>query len=74
MVPIMTKITDEEYAKMLPKTGRTAVLFFNSEGDLLIVKPDYKDGWLVPGGNRTKMSPSPLCGSRNERRDRTGNS
>ena len=52
MVPIMTKkITDEEYAKMLPKKQvGTAVLFFNSEGDLLIVKPDYKDGWLVPGG------------------------
>ena len=54
------KFTDEEYAKMLPKkqTG-TAVLFFNTKGELLIVKPDYKDGWLVPGG-ATDDNESPL--------------
>ena len=48
---MVKKFTDEEYASMLPKKQvGTAVLFFNSEGKLLIVKPDYKDGWLVPGG------------------------
>ena len=54
------KFTDEEYAEMLPKkqTG-TAVLFFNTKGELLIVKPDYKDGWLVPGG-ATDDNESPL--------------
>ncbi|MHB1163149.1 MAG: hypothetical protein ACYCZZ_01290 [Minisyncoccota bacterium] len=46
------KFTDEEYAKMLPKKQvGTAVLFFNAKGELLIVKPDYKEGWLVPGGS-----------------------
>ncbi|MCX6790391.1 MAG: NUDIX hydrolase [Candidatus Kaiserbacteria bacterium] len=46
------KFTDEEYAKLLPKKQvGTAVLFFNSQGELLIVKPDYKEGWLVPGGS-----------------------
>lgn len=46
------KFTDEEYAELLPKKQvGTAVLFFNSQGELLIVKPDYKDGWLVPGGS-----------------------
>ena len=46
------KFTDEEYAKILPKKQvGTAVLFFNSKGELLIVKPDYKEGWLVPGGS-----------------------
>jgi 8-oxo-dGTP pyrophosphatase MutT (NUDIX family) len=45
------KFTDEEYAKLLPKKQvGTAVLFFNSNGDLLIVKPDYRKEWLVPGG------------------------
>jgi 8-oxo-dGTP pyrophosphatase MutT (NUDIX family) len=46
------KYTDEEYAAHLPKKQvGTAVLFFNGQGELLIVKPDYKDGWLVPGGS-----------------------
>ncbi len=54
------KFTEEEYAKMLPKkiTG-TAVIFFNTKGELLIVKPDYRDGWLVPGG-ATDDNESPL--------------
>jgi 8-oxo-dGTP diphosphatase len=25
-------------------------LFFNAENRLLVVKPNYRDGWLVPGG------------------------
>lgn len=46
------KFTDEEYYKMLPKKQvGTAVLFFNAKEELLIVKPDYKDSWLVPGGS-----------------------
>lgn len=61
MICTMTKkFTDEEYAKMLPKKQvGTAVLFFNTDGELLIVKPDYKDGWLVPGGT-TDDDESPL--------------
>ena len=54
------KFTDEEYAAMLPKKQiGTAVLFFNTKGELLILKPDYKDGWLVPGGS-TDDNESPL--------------
>lgn len=46
------KFTDEEYHKMLPKKQvGTAVLFFNSQGEILILKPNYKEGWLVPGGS-----------------------
>ncbi|MDP2664722.1 MAG: NUDIX hydrolase [bacterium] len=45
------KFTDEEYAKLLPKKQvGTAVLFFNTKGELLVVKPDYREEWLVPGG------------------------
>ena len=45
------KFTDEEYAAMLPKKQiGTAVLLFNEKNELLIVKPDYKESWLVPGG------------------------
>lgn len=54
------KFTDEEYAARLPKKQvGTAVLFFNGQGELLIVKPDYREGWLVPGGT-TDENESPL--------------
>ena len=54
------KFTEEEYAAMLPKKQvGAAVLCFNTKGDLLIVKPNYKDGWLVPGGS-TDENESPL--------------
>jgi 8-oxo-dGTP diphosphatase len=46
------KYTDEEYHRMLPKKqAGTAVIFLNTKAELLIVKPDYRDGWLVPGGS-----------------------
>jgi 8-oxo-dGTP pyrophosphatase MutT (NUDIX family) len=57
---MVKKFTDEEYALRLPKKQvGTAVLFFNTKGELLILKPDYKDGWLVPGG-ATEDNESPL--------------
>ena len=34
-------------------------MFFNTKGELLILKPNYKDGWLVPGG-ATDDNESPL--------------
>ncbi len=57
---MIRKFTDEKYAEMLPKKQvGTAVLFFNTKEELLIVKPDYKDGWLLPGGS-TEHNESPL--------------
>ena len=54
------KLSDEEYHKSLPKKQvGTAVLFFNSNGEMLIVKPDYKDSWLVVGGSNDENE-SPL--------------
>jgi 8-oxo-dGTP diphosphatase len=59
------KLTHEEYYKSLPKKQvGTAVLFFNSKGELLIVKPNYRDAWLVPGGS-TDAGESPRdCATR----------
>ena len=46
------KFTDEEYQNILPKKqAGTAVIFFNDKNELLIVKPDYKVDWLIPGGS-----------------------
>lgn len=66
------KYTDKEYANILPKKQvGTAVLFFNTKGELLIVKPDYKDGWLVPGGS-TDENESPLSSAIRETREEIG--
>src|ERR1035437_5888396 len=66
------KFTDEEYAAKLPKKQvGTAVLFFNTKGELLILKPDYKDGWLVPGGS-TDDNESPLHCAIRETREEIG--
>ena len=57
---------------MLPKKQvGTAVLFFNTKGELLVVKPDYKEGWLVPGGS-TDDNESPLQCAISEAREEIG--
>lgn len=63
------KFTDKEYAKILPKKQvGTAVLFFNTNNELLIVKPDYKNNWIVPGGS-TDEDESPLSSAIREVRE-----
>jgi 8-oxo-dGTP pyrophosphatase MutT (NUDIX family) len=42
----------EEYQKSLPKKQiGTAVVFLNEDGHILLLKPNYKKGWIVPGGS-----------------------
>ena len=66
------KFTEEQYAKMLPKKQvGTAVIFFNRKGELLIIKPNYKDGWLVPGGS-TDNNESPLSCATRETKEEIG--
>ena len=66
------KFTDEEYANMLPKKQvGTAVIFFNTKGELLILKPDYKDSWLIPGGSADENE-SPLHCAIREVKEETG--
>lgn len=66
------KFTDEEYHKMLPKKQvGTAILFFNSNGELLILKPDYKEEWTVPGGS-TDEGESPFQCALRETKEEIG--
>lgn len=47
----MNNIPQEEYYKNLPKKRIGAsVLLFNDSDYLLLVKPTYRDGWVIPGG------------------------
>jgi ADP-ribose pyrophosphatase YjhB (NUDIX family) len=45
------KLPHAEWLKTLPKKRMgVAVLLFNEQGELLIVKQTYRDKWAVPGG------------------------
>ena len=44
-------MSDKEYLKNLPrKRMASGVIILNEAGEILIVKPTYKDHWSVPGG------------------------
>ena len=48
-----TRYTPDEhvsYIRRLPRQRMVASLVVLSEGRLLVVKPTYRDGWLLPGG------------------------
>lgn len=67
---MVKKYTDEEYAALLPKKQvGTAVLFFNSKNELLVIKPNYKEGWLVPGGAADEDESPLLCALRETREE-----
>lgn len=52
-----------DYFKNLPKKYMgSGSLFFNGKNELLIVKPTYKEGWLIPGGTvDSNESPRACC-------------
>lgn len=41
---------DDFYKNLPRKAMSAAALFFNQKGELLILKPTYKDHWGLPGG------------------------
>jgi len=60
-----TPLPQDEYLRSLA-TKRTgvAVLFFDEEGKLLVVKPNYKEKWQVPGGTVDKNESPKAAGIR----------
>ncbi len=62
----MKFITGKKFYQSLPKKRISAgALFFNNKNELLIVKPNYKDHWLIPGGG-VDADESPLEGCKRE--------
>lgn len=60
------------YTATLPgKRMASGCLFFNSAGELLIVKPTYRADWLLPGGSVEKDE-SPAKGCVREIREELG--
>lgn len=66
------KIPPEEYYRSLPtKRMAAGALFTNEQGELLLVKTHYKEGWSIPGGSIDKDE-SPLAGCVREVREEIG--
>lgn len=58
---------------VLPRIPASAgALIRNGAGDLLILKPTYKSGWTVPGGQLEEDGETPWEGCRREVREETG--
>lgn len=65
-------LTRKQYQQTLPKKRVTAgCLLFDAAGQLLIVNPNYKDGWEIPGGV-VEANESPLDGCIREVREELG--
>jgi len=60
-----------EYARSLPKRRIVACLVAYHGGRLLIVKPTYRDGWLLPGGV-VEANESPAAGCVRETQEELG--
>ncbi len=70
--PAMQKLSHEEYFRTLNRKRMGAsVIFFDSEGRLLVVKPNYKDGWLMPGGS-VDADESPMTAGIRETKEEIG--
>jgi 8-oxo-dGTP diphosphatase len=56
-------MVQSNYINSLPKKPiGAAAIIFNSKKELLIVKPSYREGWLVPGGTVDALeSPDMAC-------------
>lgn len=47
----MTKLSREEYlASLATKVTAAGVLFFNEQGEILVLQPSYKEAREIPGG------------------------
>ncbi|MGI9451938.1 MAG: NUDIX domain-containing protein, partial [Geminicoccaceae bacterium] len=58
--------------KQLPKKRlASAVLLFDHAGRLLLVKPSYRDEWLIPGG-LVEKNESPWTAARRETLEEIG--
>ncbi|MDB5195294.1 MAG: hydrolase [Parcubacteria group bacterium] len=67
----MTLPEAEYYAGLAKKGCGAAVLLFNERGELLIVDPNYKPDWGLPGG-AVDADESPRLGALREVREELG--
>ncbi|OHA17403.1 MAG: hypothetical protein A3H57_00940 [Candidatus Taylorbacteria bacterium RIFCSPLOWO2_02_FULL_43_11] len=62
-------MSDDNVFKTKPMAS--SVLFFNDKGEMLIVKPSYRDYWLMPGGG-VELNEFPLGAAIREVKEELG--
>lgn len=68
----MELLSKQDYYNSLAKKPMGAdVLFLNDENKMLVVKPNYKDEWLLPGGT-VETGESPREGAIRETKEEIG--
>lgn len=65
------QITPGYFENLPRKVSSAGVLFFNQSKELLIVKPNYKSGWGIPGGMLDDME-APKQGALREVKEELG--
>lgn len=66
------KLSDEEYYLSLPlKQVGAGTIFLNDQNEILILKPDYRQSWLIPGGS-VDQDESPLACAIRETKEEIG--
>lgn len=52
----------QHYLRLAKKPVSAAAVYFDAEGKVLLVKPNYRDTWQLPGGSTEKVeSPYDAC-------------
>lgn len=64
-------ITPGYFENLPKKASASGVLFYNEAGELLVVKPNYKAGWGIPGGMLEEME-APTLGAMREVQEELG--
>jgi len=59
------------YNNLPQKRSASGALFLNKKGEVLLVKPTYKDGWGIPGGT-VENNESPLLACKRETKEELG--
>jgi 8-oxo-dGTP pyrophosphatase MutT (NUDIX family) len=66
----MDKLPPEQYYASLPKVPfSSGLLLRDKTGRILVVKPNYKEGWLIPGGVAEKGETPTACAIREVREE-----
>ena len=69
---MVNPITDESPREVPRIPASAGALIFDKAGRLLILKPNYKGGWTIPGGQIEETGESPWQGCRRETREECG--
>jgi 8-oxo-dGTP diphosphatase len=67
-----TSVVQEPFAEVPRIPASAGALIFDEHGRLLILKPSYKKGWTIPGGQVEAGGESPWAACQRETREECG--